>query len=407
MILNEVQRIYQKNLQQPLKVEEKQAMTYLKSRGFSDETIKEFGVGYSNGNIKTELVHYQKELVQQGILNTRYNERNYQRLMFPLHNEKGELIGFNGRTLKEKTDSEQVYVKYLLSPESLEFSKSKTLYNLHRAKNYIQEENQVYIVEGVMDCMTLWELGKKNVVCTLGTALTKEHIQLLNQYTDNYVICYDNDKAGFSASVRNGKLLSQTIRQLLTEEQKQSWKATEQILFTKLPTECDPNDLFLKDKEQLSQQLEQPLKYLDYCRQMCSENPNYQTVFDETIKSEQRLKDKDWNKGDVFKLKSELKQATDILSVAQDLGIKVQKNGRNFVGICPFHDENTPSFSISQEKQIFKCFGCGKGGDVISLVSEMKELSYRESMNYLRENYVIPYQQQQKNETKNLMKERE
>lgn len=395
MILNEVQTIYQNNLNQALKVEEKQAMTYLKSRGFSIETIKEFGVGYCNGNVKTELANHQQELIQQGILNARYNERNFQRLMFPLHNEKGELIGFNGRTLKEKTESDQIYVKYLLSPESLEFSKSKTLYNLHRAKKYIQEANQVYIVEGVMDCMTLWELGKKNVVCTLGTALTKEHIQLLNQYTNNYVICYDNDKAGFSASVRNGKLLSQTIRQLLTEEQRQSWKATEQILFTKLPSECDPNDLFLKDKDKLLQQLEQPMKYLDYCRQMCAENPNYQTVFDETIKSEQRLKDKHWNKGDIAKLKAELKQATDILSVAQDLGIQVQKSGRNFVGICPFHGENTPSFFISQEKQIYKCFGCGKGGDVIALVCEMKDLSYRESMNYLRENYVVPHHQKQ------------
>ncbi len=405
MILNKVQNIYQNNLQQPLKDEEKKAMTYLKSRGFSDETIKEFGVGYSNGNVKIELENCQQELVQQGILNARYNERNYQRLMFPVHNEQGELIGFNGRTLKEKKETDQLYIKYLLSPESLEFSKSKTLYNLHRAKNYIQEEDQVYIVEGVMDCMTLWELGKRNVVCTLGTALTKEHIQLLNQYTNNYVICYDNDKAGFSASVRNGKLLSQTVRQLLTDEEKKSWKATDRILFTKLPTGKDPNELFLADKKQLELQLKESLTYLDYCRQMCSENPNYQTIFEETLKSEERLKDKEWNKSDSMKLKSELKRATDILEVAQDLGIQVQKSGRNFIGICPFHDEKTPSFSISQEKQIYKCFGCGKGGDVISLVCEMKDLSYRESMNYLRNHYVIPHQQQMETQKKDTERE--
>ena len=188
MILNKVQEIYQNNLKNQTKEEEKKAMTYLESRGFSDETIKEFGVGYSNGNVKSELENCQQELVKQGILNARYNERNYQRLMFPLHNEDGELIGFNGRTLKEKSDTDQIYVKYLLSPESLEFSKSKTLYNLHRAKDYIKEKDQVYIVEGVMDCMTLWQLGKKNVVCTLGTALTKEHIQLLKKYTNNYLV---------------------------------------------------------------------------------------------------------------------------------------------------------------------------------------------------------------------------
>ena len=110
MILNKVQEIYQNNLQRSLKDEEKKAMTYLKSRGFSDETIKEFGVGYSNGNIKKELENYHQELIKQGVLNSRYNERNYQRLMFPLHNEDGELIGFNGRTLKEKSDTDQIYI---------------------------------------------------------------------------------------------------------------------------------------------------------------------------------------------------------------------------------------------------------------------------------------------------------
>ena len=92
---------------------------------------------------------------------------------------------------------------------------------------------------------------------------------------------------------------------------------------------------------------------------MCSENPSYQTVFEETIKSEQRLKDKNWNKGDLMKLKSELKQVTDILEVAQDLGITVQKNGRNFVGICPFHGENTP---LSHKKSKFiNALGVVKG----------------------------------------------
>ncbi|WP_300854586.1 CHC2 zinc finger domain-containing protein [uncultured Clostridium sp.] len=392
MILEKVQQIYQDNLKKAFGEEERKAMTYLKSRGFSDETIQEFGVGYSNGNIKTELKDFQSLLSQQGILNARYNERNYQRLMFPLHNELGEIIGFNGRTLKEKSSDDKIYVKYLLSPESLEFSKSKTLFNLHRAKNYIKDQGSVYIVEGVMDCMTLWELGKRNVVCTLGTSLSKDHIQLLKKYTDKFIICYDNDIAGFSASVRNGRFISQAMREFLNNKSSETWSATKQILFTKLPINHDPNDLYLKDKSSLNSRLEQPLHYIDYCRQMCIENPSYQKVFEETLQSEKRLMDKNFSKGDIIKLKSDLRHTTDILEVAEDLGITVQKNGRNYVGICPFHDENTPSFFISQEKQIYKCFGCGKGGDVISLVSEIKKISYRESMQYLKQNYVIPYQ---------------
>lgn len=275
MILEKVQSIYQDNLKKAFKEEEKKAMTYLKGRGFSDETIQEFGVGYSNGNIKTKLKEVKSELVQQGILNARYNERNYQRLMFPLHNESGEIIGFNGRTLKEKNEDDKIYVKYLLSPESLEFSKSKTLFNLHRAKEHIQNQGSVYIVEGVMDCMTLWELGKKNVVCTLGTALSKEHIQLLKKYTDKFIICYDNDIAGFSASVRNGRFISQAMRDFLNDKSVETWSATKQILFTKLPINHDPNDLYLKDKSSLDFRLEQPLQYIDYCRQMCIENMQY------------------------------------------------------------------------------------------------------------------------------------
>ena len=117
--------------------------------------------------------------------------------------------------------------------------------------------------------------------------MTKEHIQLLKNIQIIILFCYDNDKAGFSASVRNGKLIAQTIRDMLNENELKSWKATEKILFTKLPSDYDPNDLFLKNKEELNQQLNQPLQYLDYCKQMCSENPSYQTVFEETIKSEQ------------------------------------------------------------------------------------------------------------------------
>ena len=130
--------------------------------------------------------------------------------------------------------------------------------------------------------------------------------------------------------------MAQTVRDLLNEKELKSWKATERILFTKLPSECDPNELYLKDKGGLNQRLDQSLTYLDYCRQMCSEKSKLsKSVFEETIRSEKRLKDKHWNKGDIAKLKVELKQATDILEVAQDLGIQVRKKWSKFCRNLP------------------------------------------------------------------------
>lgn len=385
-MLTHVQQIYEDNLTSALG---QQARTYLKSRGFSESLLKEFGVGYCTGNVKVKLSDHKEELIQQGILNNHYNERNYQRVMFPIHDEDGKLIGFNGRTLKEKTAQDSVYVKYLLSPESLEFSKMKTLYNLHRAKDEIKKQGFVYLVEGVMDCLSYHAVGKKNVVSTLGTALTKEHIELLSPYTKSIVIGNDNDLPGFKASIESARKIATIHREKMSEEELKMYSATNSIRFVKLPSGCDPNDLYLKDPAQFKSCLERILTYTPYCKEMCEENPSYEQVFGAIHQSEKLNQEVKLHQREAFQLKQQLKGKTDIVSTIQEIGnVHLHKSGRNLVGCCPFHQEKTPSLIVSPDKQIFKCFGCGEGGDVIKYVAKSKKISYHQSIQYLKEQYL-------------------
>lgn len=386
-ILMDVQTIYEENLNSDFGKLAKHYLTH--ERGISEDLLKEFGVGYCTGNVRTKLANHKGELIQQGILNAHYNERNYQRIMFPIHDEQGNLIGFNGRTLKEKQPNEIAYTKYLLSPESLAFSKTKTLYNLHRAKEEIQKQGFVYLVEGVLDCLSYYAVGKKNVVSTLGTALTKEHIELLSQYTTSIVIGNDNDFPGFKASIESARKIATFHREHLNEEALKTYRATDSIRFVKLPKGHDPNQSYLHNREQFKTCLETILPYTPYCKQMCEENPEYHQVFDSIQRSEELNQDMKQSQHEAFRFKQQFKQHLDIVSVIQEIGnVHLQKKGRNFVGCCPFHQEKTPSLTVSPDKQIFKCFGCGEGGDVIKYVAKSKQLSYHQSIHYLKEQYL-------------------
>lgn len=386
-LLMEVQRIYESNLNADFGKSAKQYLIH--ERGISEELLKEFGVGYCTGNVSMKLANYKGELIQQGILNAHYRERNYQRVMFPIHDEQGKLIGFNGRTLKEKQPNEVAYIKYLLSPESLAFSKTKTLYNLHRAKEEIQKQGFVYLVEGVLDCLSYYAVGKKNVVSTLGTALTKEHIELLSQYTTSIVIGNDNDLPGFKASIESARKIATFHREHLSEEQLKNYRATDCIRFVKLPKGQDPNQSYFHHREQFEMCLENILPYTPYCKQMCEENPEYHQVFDSIQRNDELNQDMKHHQQEAFRFKQQFKQHLDIVSVIQDVGnVHLQKKGRNFVGCCPFHQEKTPSLTVSPDKQIFKCFGCGAGGDVIKYVALSKHLSYQQTLQYFKERYL-------------------
>lgn len=187
-------------------------LSYFKERGFSEETIKKFELGYApqgSDNLTkaaTSAGYKLQYLVTTGL--TKTNERgSYDffrgRVIFPIHNITGRVLGFGGRILKADKKS----AKYYNSPESLIYNKSKILYGLYQAKHDIIKEDKCYLVEGYTDVISLHQAGIKNVVASSGTALTEGQIRLIKRYTKNITILYDGDAAGIKASFRGIDLI--------------------------------------------------------------------------------------------------------------------------------------------------------------------------------------------------------
>lgn len=187
-------------------------LSYFKERGFSEETIKKFELGYApqgSDNLTkaaTSAGYKLDYLVKTGLSKT--NERgSYDffrgRVIFPIQNITGRVLGFGGRILKIDKKS----AKYYNSPESPIYNKSKILYGLFQSKNEIIKEDKCYLVEGYTDVISLHQAGIKNVVASSGTALTEGQIRLIKRYTKNITILYDGDAAGIKASFRGIDLI--------------------------------------------------------------------------------------------------------------------------------------------------------------------------------------------------------
>jgi DNA primase len=184
-------------------------LQYFKERGLREETIRRFGLGYSNG-INSDLVQtaltkgYELPLMQKaGLASTAGKDFFRQRVMFPIHNLSGKVLGFGGRTLS----SDKKTPKYLNTPESEIYHKSKILYGISQAKKAIITENMCYMVEGYMDVITLSQAGIENVVASSGTSLTVGQIQLVKRFSPNITILYDGDAAGIKAALRGLELV--------------------------------------------------------------------------------------------------------------------------------------------------------------------------------------------------------
>lgn len=188
-------------------------LSYFKERGFRDDIIQKFQLGYSPSQrdaFSTEALRkgYKMEyLLKSGLCiagnENRYFDRFSDRVMFPIHNLMGRVIGFGGRILKtnEKT------AKYLNSPESEIYHKSKILYGLFHAKRSIIQLDKCFLVEGYTDVLSMHQAGIENVVASSGTSLTVEQIRLIKRFTSNVTILYDGDPAGIKASIRGIDLI--------------------------------------------------------------------------------------------------------------------------------------------------------------------------------------------------------
>ncbi len=182
-------------------------LTYFRERGFRQDTLKKFEVGYSfdkrDAFSKKALEDgYKQDFLVKTGLSVQHEDHIFDRfssrVMFPIHSLSGQVLGFGGRILKADPKS----AKYLNSPESEIYHKSRILYGIYQARKTIIREDRCYLVEGYTDVMSLHEANIENVVASSGTSLTQEQVRLIKRFTQNITILYDGDAAGIKASIR-------------------------------------------------------------------------------------------------------------------------------------------------------------------------------------------------------------
>lgn len=199
-LLNEVSDYYQKKL----KHNSAEAVNYLKNRGLSGAIAKLYQLGFAPegwNNLEKAFPRYRDELIATGMLiktdEGKIYDRYRNRVIFPIHDRHGRVIGFGGRVLQADQKP-----KYLNSPETILFQKSRELYGLHQILSQQKIVESIIIVEGYMDVIALAQHGISNAVATLGTATSSYHIQLLAKHTKQIIFCFDGDEAGKQAAWR-------------------------------------------------------------------------------------------------------------------------------------------------------------------------------------------------------------
>lgn len=209
-------RFYHNNLMNLSGWEKDFVWEYITKREIKNDTLKKFGLGYALKEWDTLLSHFSEEKVftnedieKAGLIiksekgESHYYDRFRGRLIFPIFSENDKVIGFGARKLYDDDPGG----KYINSPETRIYNKSRVLYGLNFSKEYIRSEDFVILVEGYLDVMTLFQAGICNVVASSGTALTTEQVQLISRYTKNVVVIYDADLAGIKAARRSIELI--------------------------------------------------------------------------------------------------------------------------------------------------------------------------------------------------------
>lgn len=247
---NEANKIYNHYLNTKLAIDAKE---YLTKRKITDEIIDMFEIGYAPSNnilLKAfEKMNFNKvSMYESGLViesNAGY-DRFSNRIMFPLHDANGRVVGFSGRIYQPSQNES----KYMNSPESDIFIKGETLYNYHRVIEETRQAGFVIITEGFMDVIALYKAGIKNAVAIMGTALTKGHVSLLKRLSKTVYLCLDGDKAGKNATIKSIDIL---LHEGFT------------IKVVDLPESLDPDEfLDKKGGDELESLIKNPLSSLDF-----------------------------------------------------------------------------------------------------------------------------------------------
>jgi len=211
-LVNEFANTYFQNILHKTDQGKAIGLSYFKERGFTNDTIKTYNLGYSLDEWQAFTDEalgkgYQLEFLEKTGLTIVKEEKRFDRfkgrVMFPIHSMSGRILGFGGRILA----ADKKAAKYVNSPESEVYHKSKVLYGLFHAKQSIAKEDNCFLVEGYTDVIQFHQTGIKNVVASSGTALTPEQIRLINRLTKNITVLFDGDAAGIRASIRGIDLI--------------------------------------------------------------------------------------------------------------------------------------------------------------------------------------------------------
>ena len=234
------------------------ALKYLHERGLSDATIEEFGIGYAPDSWDEATNHFktngytEADLIDAGLVSERESggvyDRFRKRIVVPIRDQRGRMTGFGARTL----DPEGM-PKYLNSPQTEIFDKGKIMFGLDKARGAIRTKDQVVIVEGYMGVLAPHQHGYKNVVATMGTALTEDHLRLIKRFSRRIILAMDSDAAGTKATLRGLEVARQTLdregeirfdaRGLLRQE----GRLQADIRVSTLPPGMDPDDVINRD----------------------------------------------------------------------------------------------------------------------------------------------------------------
>ena len=238
-----------------------EAVSYLKNRGLTDETIKHFRVGFAPDEWRALGDFLVKKGVPEGVMEKAglivrsdkgFYDRFRGRLMFPIRDSSGRVVAFSGRILKEsegKTLGASAAAKYVNSPETEVFHKSRILFGFYEAKDALRRADSAVLVEGQMDLILSHQAGVTNTVASSGTALTGEHLTLIKRFTKNLILAFDADDAGLTAAYRAiGLALSQDMS----------------VLIAALPRGMDPADLALKDQKAWQMAVKDAKQVIDF-----------------------------------------------------------------------------------------------------------------------------------------------
>lgn len=240
--------------------EGKKVIKYLTERGLTTDTIKKFKIGLTStgwGDLlnKVKAQNYTNDIIEKSGLFTKTDkgifDRFRNRIVFPISNHSGKVIAFGGRALDKNEPA-----KYLNSPDTPLYHKSDVLYGMHLSRQAIREQGAVFLVEGYMDFIQLYQAGIENVVAASGTALAERHVQQIKKFTNRVFLTYDGDQAGTDAAIRAGYLL---------------YQGGVEPLIVEVPAGIDPDDWIMENgAEALLQGAKSAVSLIDF--QISSKN---------------------------------------------------------------------------------------------------------------------------------------